>query len=547
MKYINALTVLLIAAGPCAAMTQDIIMIPEGTVEARASQASAWVNVTSGVKIKAGAEIRTAKDSKAGVVFPDGSRFQLGNNTLFAVEDTSKKTAGFKLKLGKLRAVVAGYFASRFEVRTPAAVCAVRGTQFDIEVGEKGETEMNVSEGLVEVNDSKGKMAVVSSEERIKIGMDGMSKPEGISLKDERAGGAARPMAVRQETARERTRTMLEELRNRELKANEAQLGKDSIDAFGKRVRLEEYLLRPTDSEFKLLFLTHRAEENRLDWGHLIERFNSKIPDDISQVGGIIDGMYMSATAPANWMKYFEVYLTNTVDSIKETIDFAAPTLIDFSGYGAGVGSRYYPGSIDYKQILSGPGVALAANAGTGGLASDERIQFQQTQDYSAGQFTFTQKVVDGLGVLGVLEKTTLDPADAVNVADGGTNITDNAGLWGGPYPSDPDYSATINPITTELYPSGPGKADYLITTTYEDGSTVSSRKLLVSNEGKIMGTTFNPDAPADSFLELGSFNLELVVGSNLFQGRNIDVLLAPEILTQKKEATTTADNFVLN
>jgi hypothetical protein len=554
MKTFKLIAVLLFIAGPCAAAkTQDIILMPEGTVEARTSPTGAWVPVSSGVKLKTGAEIRTGADTKAGVFFPDGSRFVLGNNSLFSVEDTSKKRAGFQLKLGRLKAVVAGYFSSRFEVRTPAAVCAVRGTEFDLEVGKDGNTEMNVTEGLVEVNDSKGQMAVVSSEERIRVGMDGMSRPETVSLTDDRAGQAARPMAVRQETAKERTRTMMEELRNRELKANEAQLGKDSIDAFGKRVRLEEYLLRPTDSEFKLLFLSRRAEAGTLDWGSLSEKFYAKIPDDISKVGEIIDGMYMSKTAPANWMTNFEVYLTNTVDSIKETIDFTAPVSINFKGYGDGVTDnfRYYPGSIDYKQTLSGPGVP-------GG----ERVQFQQIQDFNsttANQFTWTQSVINSGGNLGVLEKVTLDPSSLADVTNQVTSvITDNAGLY---YDlTDPtDLAAqqaltgyvpfnTINPVTTELFPSGPGKADYLVSTTYADGTTVSSRKLLVSNEGKIIDTTFNPDVPAsDTFLKEGSFNLEMVVGSSMFGGRTIDVLLAPEILTQKKQATTTADSLILN
>jgi hypothetical protein len=549
MKPIYILLLLAAAAQPCAAARQDVILVPDGTVQVRSSQAGAWIPVTQKLRMTPGSEVRTSGNSKAAVYFPDGSNFQLSNNTSFEVETTNKKQAGFKLKMGRLKAAVAGYFASRFQVRTPTAVCAVRGTAFDIEVGESGNTEMSVSEGLVEVNDSKGAMAVVSSEERINITSEGMSRPEAISLSDERSGDAARPMAVRMESARERTRTMLEELRNRELKANESQLGKDSIDAFGRRVRLEEYLLRPTSKEFKLLFLSKREDHDRLDWGHLIERFNADIPDDISRVGDIIDGMYFSATAPSNWMSYFEVYLTNTVDSIKETIDFTAPVAIDFTGYGAG--TRYYPGTIDYRQILSGPGVAVLASAGTltntglASLAADERVQFRQKQDWNssyANVFTFTQWVVDGTGNLGVLEKTTLDPSSIANVTAEGTNITDNAGLWGGPTPGDPDYSPTINPTTTVDYPSGPGKADYLVASTYEDGSTVSSRKLLVSNEGDILGIGGSPNS--DTFLAEGSFNLEMVIGSNLFQGRNIDVLFAPEILTQKKGATTTPDNF---
>jgi hypothetical protein len=535
MKTYNALFALLLAAAPCAAKTQDIVLLPEGTVDARTSATSGWVSVKDGVRVRPGAEIRTGKDSKAAVLLPDGTRFQLGNDTQFAVEDTTKKKAGFKLAFGKLKASVAGYFASRFEVRTPAAVCAVRGTEFDLEVGKDGNTEMNVAEGLVEVNDSKGKMAVVSSEERIKVGMDGMSKPESVSLKDDRAGLAARPMAVRQETARERTRTMLEELRNRELKANEAQLGKDSIDAFGKRVRLEEYLLRPSDSEFKLLFLSRRAEADRLDWGHLIERFNSAIPDDINEVGGIINGMYLSPTAPTNWMKYFEVYLTNTVDSIKETIDFTAPVAINFAGYNGGVATtRYYPGSIDYKQILSGPGVP-------GG----ERTQFQQVQDYNtttANQFTWTQKVVNNVGALTTLEQITLDPTSVNDVTvDGYTAaLVDKAGYYGG------SIDATVNPSDPVItYPHGPGRADYQVGTTYADNSTVTSRKILVSNEGEVMEIPGTPNS--GTFLADGSYNLEMVIGSSLFQGRNIDVLFAPEILNQKANATKTADSLTLN
>lgn len=531
MRAFYLFPLLVLAAQPCRAMTADIIMVPEGKVEARSGPSSAWIQVGNKVRIAAGAEIRTGKESKAGVFLPDGSRFLLGNNTLFSVDAAGKKKAGFQLKFGRLKAAVAGYFSSRFEIKTPSAVCAVRGTEFDMDVAKDGGTEMNVSEGLVEVNDSKGARAVVSSEERIKIGMDGMAPPETISLRDERAGQAARPMAVRQETARERTRTMLEEVRNRELKANEAQLGKDSIDAFGKRVRIEEYLLRPSNKEFKLLFLSRRAEEDRLDWGHLIERFQNKIPDDISQVGAIIDGMYFSKTAPTNWMKYFEVYLTNTIDSVKETIDFGNPTLVDFSGYGAGVGSRYYPSSIDYKQILSGPGVP-------GG----ERTQFQVLNDYDSttpGQFTWTQKVVNNTGALGTLLQLTLDPANATDVSDGYTAaLEDHTDLLGGV--SDP----TIDPVTTEKIPSGKGFADYFVNTDYRDGSSVSSRKLLVSNEGDILKI---PSAVGEgTFLKEGSYNLELVVTSNLFQGRNIDVLIAPEILTQKKSGTDMPNSFVI-
>ncbi len=541
MKILYALILLSFSALPCRAMSKDIIVVPDGDVQVRPNAASAWYPVGRNVKIAAGSEVRTAKDSTAGVYFPDGSRFSLGNSTIFAVDETTKKKAGFQLKLGRLKAAVAGYFASRFEVKTPAAVCAVRGTEFEIDVAKDGVTDMNVTEGLVEVNDSKGAMAVVSSEEKIRVGMDGMSRPEGISLTDERSGEAARPMAVIQDTARERTRTMLEELRNRELKANESQLGKDSIDAFGRRVRLEEYLLRPSDKEFQVLFLSQRAEQHSLNWGQFTEQFNSRIPDDISQVGDIISGMYLSRTAPANWMKHFEFYLTNTVDSVKESIDFTAPTKIDFRGYTGSLTAdyRYYPGSIDWKQILSGPGVAAAPGHGTNapGLNTDERMQFRQTQDWNittANQFTWTQKVVDQTGALSTLEQITLDPTSLTDIVSGYTSIP--VYNVGNPYY---DFN------TIPSHPSGPGKADFQGVTTYADGSTLSARKMLVSNDGDILG--ISGAATKNTFHKEGSYNLEEVVGSSLFQGRNIDVLFAPEILNMKDNGTTTADKLNVN
>jgi hypothetical protein len=116
--------------------------------------------------------------------------------------------------------------------------------------------------------------------------------------------------------------------------------------------------------------------------------------------------------------------------------------------------------------------------------------------------------------------QVTLDPTDAVDVANEGTATF-----------SDP----TIEPAYTVTYPNGPGKADYMTASVYADGSSISSRKLLVSNEGDILDIPGS--ANSGTFLRKGSFNLEMVVNSSLFQGRNIDVLFAPEILSQKSNA----------
>lgn len=500
------------------AIAAPIQLIPSGPVQVRFGNES-WENVTGPTDLIPGQTVRTQGEGQALIKFSDGSRVQLSRWTSFVIEKTDTKEASFKLEAGKLRAAIAGYFSNRYKIRTPTAVASVRGTEFEIEA-KPGKTEMNVAEGLLEVSDNKGKEAVVSSEETVTIGENGMQPVELVGLSDNRAQDAARPIAVLRESANDATRSMVEELRNRELKANEAQLGKDAIDAFGQRVRIEEYILRPANNELKFIFLTHR--DDSLNWGHMIQRFNSRIPNDYSLIPEIVNRMYFSRTAPSNWLTYFEVYVTNTIDAVKEAITFGAPTAINFNGFG-GIGTRYFPVSIEHNQVLSGPGVP-------GG----ERTQFRQTMDYSIitpGAFTVRQFVPNSSGALTLLAAVSLNPANAANVQAGGSVLYFDSAL----------DAATV---TTTSFPSGRDRADFKVETTYADGSTLSSRKILVSNEGDIL--SFG-NVNSDTFNKEGSYNFENVIESSFFQGRKIDVLIAPEIFAQKKTATTTADNFQPN
>jgi len=516
--------ILVAALASCvSAAPRGIVVVPHGLIEVRVSQTEAWQPLEKPASLAEGNEVKTGPESTADVLLSDGSKLSLSSKAEFAVESTKTVETAFKLGLGKMKAYFAGAFAGRMKVRTPTAVAAVRGTEFELSAGQDGRTQVTVDEGHLEVSDKQGRQAVITSEETLSIGEGGMDKPVFVSLHDEHAQQPVRPFAVRMELANDQTRGMVEELRNRELKANEAQLGKTVVDAFGRRVRLEEYVLRPASNIFKLLFLSHR--ENRFDWGHITETFHGRIPDDITRVGEIVRQTYLSPTAPTNWLTKFEFYATNTRDSIRETISLGDPVAINFSGYGSGI--RYYPGTMDYKQEFSGPGVP-------GGT----RVQFQLTQDWNSstpGQFTWFQKVVDNTGALNNLVTITLDPTNAGDVANGFTTVpVDKTCLYG-------TCDLTIDPTTSSRFPSGPGKADYEQTTLYRDNSSVTVEKMLVSNDGKLFD--FSNPTPG-IFNKTGNYNLEILVKSSMFQGRDIDVLIAPEILAQKGKAATTADSL---
>jgi len=83
--------------------------------------------------------IRTKSESRAQITFTDGSRINLAQNSrvrikVFSYEAKSKKRKSMlQIFRGKLRAMESRFFGgsdSTFEVETPTAVAAVRGTDF---------------------------------------------------------------------------------------------------------------------------------------------------------------------------------------------------------------------------------------------------------------------------------------------------------------------------------------------------------------------------------------------------------------------------------
>jgi hypothetical protein len=506
-----------------------ITLIPNGAVEVRPGSAASWQTVEGQTVVSVGQEVRTRRSSTAQLVFSDGSRIQLFNDSYFTIDKMATDETRFSLVLGKIRAAFAGFLSSRVSIKTPLAVCGVRGTVFEVGSDEKG-TEVTVSEGILEVKDTQGKQSVITSEETMHVGERGLERPHALGLNDKRALPAVRPYAVRQEMARDTARRTLENNRNRELKAAQAQLGKDLVNAYGQRVRLEEYLILPDVDSFEVLFLNYA--KNSFNWGHLLENFNSALPTDLSQVPAIISGAVLSPTQPSNWLKSFEFYATNTVDADKEDIVFGAPTQVNFAGFNNGNQLLlWYPSTIAFTQTLSGPGVP-------GG----SRIQFQQFQDYNisnAGDFTWVQQVqaTPGKDNLQTILTVALNPAstdlsDPASVPNGGAILSGGPCTSGNCTAAQLLYNETAANTFTSL-PNGPNKADLLDNTIYPDGSSVSVEKYLVSNSGQLLDFA---DASSGLFNQYVDYNLELNIQSNLFQGRAIDVLIAPEILNQKQQ-----------
>jgi hypothetical protein len=114
----------------------------------------------------------------------DGSEVIVRAHTKLQVQQPSLTDPSyFQLLLGRIRALINKRTggAVPFELGTPSAVIAVRGTQFDVEVNPRNVTEVDVVDGLVEVygRNATGGSVLLEPGFSTRVGMDsGPEQPE---------------------------------------------------------------------------------------------------------------------------------------------------------------------------------------------------------------------------------------------------------------------------------------------------------------------------------------------------------------------------------
>ncbi len=123
-----------------------------------------------GAKLAPGDDFKTGRDGYVTIKLSDGSTLMLQPGSDMSIAGVKKSPlapaadAQFTLKNGRVEATVAkrSVTGARFEVRTPIAVAAVRGTKFRVVADDEKRTATSeVVEGTVEVNDT-GNLGSVS-------------------------------------------------------------------------------------------------------------------------------------------------------------------------------------------------------------------------------------------------------------------------------------------------------------------------------------------------------------------------------------------------
>ncbi|MDA8243124.1 MAG: FecR family protein [Elusimicrobia bacterium] len=129
----------------------------EGEVQVKRGGENAYSELKVNDMLYGGDNIKTGKGAKAGLVTKGGAEVRLNESSEFEISKGGKLREMLKLSFGQLWTRMLHKMA-KINVRTPSAVCAVRGTEADIE--QRSLLTVKVYEGHVDVQNSLGKQSL---------------------------------------------------------------------------------------------------------------------------------------------------------------------------------------------------------------------------------------------------------------------------------------------------------------------------------------------------------------------------------------------------
>jgi len=501
--FFSAVLAGLILACPLAALA-TAITDTDGKVLFLKRGAYTWAQVVRGQVLGAGDQLKTATGARATVTFDDASRVELSPGSTFTLQELSPQASAVKLSVGSLRAWISKSLNRRFQVRTPTAVCAVRGTEFQVDVAPQGETRVQMFGGLLAVADNKGNEVLIRDTQRVDVTAQGLGRvsesPQGT---DRRGPESAREIAKR-EVGLEMSKEEVQAAAALEQKNAVYQEGKALIDVNGKRVRVEEYIVRPAADQFKLVVLNERSD--RFDYFFYHGTFNRSLPDDMStalrQVSGCIG-------APCDYfLTAYDTGRSNTLDKVVETATGGHQVDVNNNGYASDAVTAAFDPVTDHWVPIN------VSNPGGGG-----NDKFYQTlfNTYSI-KFNDVEH-----------QSWSPTPAGLAASADGITNTSVT--------------QVSYNDTTTVQYePScSPPNCTYteegvLHQVVYAEnaGGTIWEKydNYIISDEGKVAALSDFAGITSGSAYKtsLLNWNYQQIVTASEFGGRKIDLVVEPKI-----------------
>jgi len=512
-----------------------VVLNTNGTVEKRDVGSLNWVRVVPGERIAEGGVIRTGVNSQAELETDRGHIFKLRSETTFELTSLQDDQTQGRLEKGRLLSKVKKLGTSEsFKIQTAAAVCAVRGTQFDTMANEK-KTLIAVYEGVVGVAALGGgdEMALKAGQMTTVAGGT-IDIPRPIP-KEPAQASASNPLAseARHEVGLDMDRNEIIAAAAMEQRMADYVEGKSLVDVNGKRVRLEEYIVRSRADQFKFVVLNHRDE--RLDYFYYKGTFNKDLPTDLSVALRDLSGK-LGTEIPEYYLTEYEMAQSNTQDSIKDTAAGGHRVRIDRNSSGDFVLTEYDSAgaitsntrTIEDAELL-GDGTYKIYNP-----LSDSFITVSAATRDAYLNFGVYQPDTDSFRNLAngdTFWKTRFNTY--THLVNNVTKITHS--------PSGVNNVLARNLDATWTYAGGfvlpvvettPGKIDATITNYYGDGTFERYRTVLIDDAGAIAPESAfaGISTGADYKGELLKWNYQQEITATEFNGRKIDLVVEPKI-----------------
>lgn len=339
---------LLILTLPAFAASEEAKLIAfSGNVEVRDTREGQWEPATENMEIAEGGAVRAGSDGSAVVLMPNKTRVWIKESSSLELEQRQTLASRLALVFGRIKVRVPHLLRKeRFEVRTPAAVCAVRGTEFTVDTTEAGAMNINVLYGEVKLNftvpPEKGAAELyipqgrnMSLAEKGKPGKVALMTAEQEKSSLENWNPGLSPADRRKEMrAKENDRAQIREFarvtNNTEnavksflntVKESDLEAGRTLRDVHGNLVRVDQRLMRPYADEVQFINLVKRPEynnaggnaanggfayngaasvPNRLDYLQMTMNFNKNLPQRIEEW----PGFFNDNSIKADWASF---------------------------------------------------------------------------------------------------------------------------------------------------------------------------------------------------------------------------------------------------
>ena len=181
------------AGGFCAEKISAMVVYVNGDAQLKRAADKDYAALKLNDSLSPGDSVKTGAGAKVSLVTKGGAEVRINENSTFNVPGKSQLREIYDLSVGQVWSRMLNHM-SKLSVRTPSAVCAIRGTEADIE--QKDVMTVKVYEGHVDLQNAAGKQALKAGQISTVSGASAPAAPrqmtagemgkwqEGINVKD---------------------------------------------------------------------------------------------------------------------------------------------------------------------------------------------------------------------------------------------------------------------------------------------------------------------------------------------------------------------------